>query len=76
MSAELTFKLNGQTVPAPVEWQDIQVQANFINSTPEGITQSIQPNITIDRFQFVNSAAKLIRDYIESGKNLAALFTK
>jgi len=70
LNTQLTFKLNGQNISAAVEWEDIQVEATFINeSASGGQIQSIQPNIDIERFTFVNDAAKLIRDYIQAGEN-------
>lgn len=67
MSTYLTFKLAGKEIPAPVDWQDIQVEATFINLSEAGAVQSVQPNLDIERFVFVNQAAKQIRDYITNG---------
>jgi len=68
MNANITIELNGKTLNLPVEWQDIQVEATFVNETQGGeITGSQQANITFEKFTFVNQAAKEIRDYIAAG---------
>ena len=60
-NARLRFNLNGQQVDAPIEWQDISIQADF-----EG--GEIQPIIDIAAFTFVNQEAQSIRDWIGSGR--------
>lgn len=61
-SANLRFILDGSEINAPIEWQDIEIIADFQND-------SIQANITTDTFTFVNEARAQILAYIESGKN-------
>lgn len=53
------FKINGAIVNAPLEWQDIDLQAEF--------TEKNETNITIDTFTFVNESATLINNYISGG---------
>ena len=60
-NARLRFALNNQTVNAPIEWQDISIEADF-----EG--GEIQPTIDIDAFTFVNQEAQTIRDWIAAGR--------
>jgi hypothetical protein len=60
-NARLRFNLNGQQVDAPIEWQDISIEADF-----EG--GEIQPTIDIDAFTFVNQEAQTIRDWISAGR--------
>ena len=60
-SATLTFYLNGNIVPAPVEWADIEVLASFDN-------ESIQANISIDSFTFVNDARLSVLEHINEGR--------
>ena len=60
-NAKLRFNLNGTNVKAPIEWQDISIQADFENG-------AIQPTIDIDAFTFVNQEAQTIRDWISSGR--------
>lgn len=57
---EPKFKINGQDVNAPRNWNDIEILATFDNS-------SVQANITTDKFNFVNETAQIIREYIEGG---------
>lgn len=56
----LIFKINGQEVSAPRNWQDIEVLATFDRS-------SVQANISTTEFSFVNDAARVIIDHIEGG---------
>lgn len=56
----LIFKINGQEVSAPRNWQDIEVLATFDRS-------SVQANISTTEFNFVNDAARVIIDHIEGG---------
>lgn len=61
-SAQLKFTLDSKSIDAPVEWQDISIEATFDD-------QAIQPNITSSEFTFVNAEAIQIRDYITNGLN-------
>jgi len=58
----LVFKINGQEVSAPRNWQDIEVLATFDRA-------SVQANISTTEFSFVNDAARIIIDHIEGGFN-------
>ncbi len=77
MGANLTFEIAGKKVNNPVNWKDIQIEATFINTTEEGgLVISPQANVDVERFDFVtdgsnkpNKAARIIRQYIEDGKN-------
>ena len=60
-NAELRFTLNNQVVDAPIEWQDISVQADFEDN-------AVQPKIDIEEFTFVNQEAQTIRDWIAAGR--------
>ena len=60
ISANLRFNLNNKVVDAPIEWEDIEIKADF-----EG---GVQPIIEIDSFTFVNKEAQYIRDWISAGR--------
>jgi hypothetical protein len=60
-NARLRFTLNNQIVDAPIEWQDISVQADFEDN-------AVQPKIDIEEFTFVNQEAQTIRDWISAGR--------
>ncbi len=60
-NAELRFTLNNQVVDAPIEWQDISVQADFEDN-------AVQPKIDIEEFTFVNQEAQTVRDWIAAGR--------
>ena len=60
-NARLRFTLNNSVVDAPIEWQDISIQADFENG-------GVQPTIDIDAFTFVNQEAQTIRDWISAGR--------
>jgi hypothetical protein len=61
INTNIEFTLNGQSINAPVEWRDIEISASFDQD-------SVQPNISIDSFRFVNTdkqkASKILRDWI------------
>lgn len=61
-SANLRFRLDGKEVDAPIEWEDITINASFDNG-------SIQANINTDSFTFANNEAKIIKDWI-NGNNI------
>jgi len=56
------FKINGQSRPAPVEWEDIQILATFND-------EAVQASVNSDSFTFVNNNAQLIKDWIDNGLN-------
>lgn len=60
-NSKVRFNLNNKTVDAPIEWEDIEVNANFQDG-------AIQPEIEIDTFTFVNQEAQDIRDWISAGR--------
>lgn len=53
------FKINGIQINAPLEWGDIDVQAEF--------TEKNETNISLDNFIFVNESAQIIKDHITGG---------
>jgi hypothetical protein len=61
ISANLRFNLNNKVVDAPIEWEDISIDANFEDG-------GVQPIISIDSFTFVDKEAQEIRDWISSGR--------
>ena len=58
----ITFRLNGQDIPAPRNWKDIKILATFDNDTN-------QATVTTDRWEFVNESATLVSDHFKSGRN-------
>tara|TARA_R110001592_G_scaffold13889_2_gene63190 strand:- start:574 stop:2352 length:1779 start_codon:yes stop_codon:yes gene_type:complete len=60
-NTRLRFTLNNQPVDAPIEWEDISIEADFESN-------AIQPTIDIEAFTFVNKEAQSIRDWIDSGR--------
>ena len=58
-SAILKFTINGITVDAPIEWEDISINSTF--------EDGVQPSITTSEFKFVNEGADQIRQYILDG---------
>ena len=59
-NSRLRFTMNNQVVDAPIEWEDITINASFDND-------SIQANINTDSFTFSNEEAEKIRNWIASG---------
>ena len=62
MSTQLQFELNGNLVNPPVEWRDIELSASFDQ-------ESIQANIDIESFTFVNQVKRAVDNWIASGLN-------
>lgn len=62
ISAKLDFTLNGKSINAPIEWNDIEILASFDN-------ESVQANISTDKFTFVNAARAEILNYIQEGES-------
>jgi len=60
-NTRLRFTLNNQPVDAPIEWEDISIEADFESS-------GVQPTIDIEAFTFVNKEAQSIRDWINAGR--------
>ncbi|MBN38098.1 MAG: hypothetical protein CMI29_06475 [Opitutae bacterium] len=56
----IKVSINGSTVTAPVEWEDIQILSTFDNG-------AVQANITVEELTFVLSAYDAITEYIKSG---------
>jgi len=56
------YILNGQQFNAPIDWQDVQIQASY-----EG--DNVQPSLTVDSFRFPLEAREIINKWIEDGKN-------
>lgn len=61
ISANLRFNLNNKVVDAPIEWEDISIDANFEDG-------GVQPIIDIDSFTFVDKEAQEIREWISAGR--------
>lgn len=60
MALVQSFKINGQNFNPFVNWEDAEVVASKDDS-------GTQLNITVNNVEFVNAAAKFIRDYIDGG---------
>jgi len=60
-NTRLRFTLNNQPVDAPIEWEDISIEADFESS-------GVQPTIDVEAFTFVNKEAQSIRDWINAGR--------
>ena len=56
----IKVSINGSTVTAPVEWEDIQILSTFDNG-------AVQANITVEELTFVLSAYDVITEYIDAG---------
>lgn len=61
INANLRFRLNGIEIDAPKEWQDITLEASFVDGNN-------QPTISIDAFTFADDGSRLIKEHISSGK--------
>lgn len=59
-NARLRFTLDSQVVDAPIEWEDITINASFDDD-------SVQANINTDSFTFSNEEAEYIRQWIANG---------
>ena len=60
-SGRLKFTLNNIEGDAPLEWEDIAIQADFEED-------AIEPNINSESFTFVNKQAVQIKDWIARGR--------
>tara|TARA_R110000751_G_scaffold46884_3_gene105086 strand:+ start:6944 stop:8716 length:1773 start_codon:yes stop_codon:yes gene_type:complete len=60
INSEARFLLNGVQINAPLEWQDIQIVAEY----EEG---SIQPSLAIEEFSFPLEARDLVNKWISDG---------
>lgn len=60
MSVKLNFILDGQNINSIVEWEDTEIEINFINN---------QPEISIEQFTFVDKAADILINWINAGCN-------
>lgn len=58
--------MNNVVVDAPIEWEDITINASFDDD-------SIQANINTDSFTFVNEEAQIIKNWIASGNMFRGL---
>lgn len=65
-NSRLRFSMNNQIVNAPIEWEDITVNASFDND-------SIQANINTDSFTFSNEEAQIIKNWIANGNMFRGL---
>lgn len=65
-----TFYLGGAVSKPPTNWRGLEVSATFL-STDEGtgvrVSETLQANIDIDAFTFVNEEAQKIINYRKSG---------
>lgn len=61
-NTEQQYLLNGTVYNAPEGWEDIEIEANYIND-------NIQPSLTIDEYKFPLEAKKAIVEWFESGLN-------
>jgi hypothetical protein len=59
-SATLKFYLGGSLIPAPTEWDDIEISASFKDD-------AVQANMSIDRFTFVNEARAIVKSWVADG---------
>jgi len=61
-NSEAKFLLDGQQLNAPIEWEDITIEANYEND-------SIQPSLSVEDFVFPLEARDAINKWIADGKN-------
>lgn len=59
-NSRLRFSIDSTVVDAPVEWEDIAINATFDND-------SIQANIDTDSFTFAPEQAEIIKNWISQG---------
>jgi len=59
---KISFRVNGQDIPAPSNWRDVKILSTFDNGNNSS-------SITTDRWQFVNEAATRISKLFKSGLN-------
>jgi hypothetical protein len=59
-NAEQRYLLDGQPYNAPIKWEDVVIQADYVND-------SIQPSLTIDEFEFTLEARDVIKQWIAKG---------
>ena len=60
INSEARFLLNGVQINAPLEWQDIQIVAEYE-------ADSIQPSLAIEEFSFPLEARDLVNKWISDG---------
>ena len=56
-NTESKYLLNGVATNAPLEWQDVTIEAQYPDD-------SVQPNLTITEFDFNLESRKAINDWI------------
>ena len=59
-NTESKYLLNGIETNAPLEWQDVTIEAQYPDD-------SVQPNLTITEFDFNLESRKAINDWILGG---------
>jgi len=59
-NTEIKFLLNNQQFNAPIEWEELEIEANYENG-------AVQPNLVIEEFQFPLEARQAILQWIRNG---------
>lgn len=54
------YTLNGQQFNAPIDWEDVQIEANYEND-------NVQPSLVVDEFRFPLEAREIINKWITDG---------
>lgn len=59
-NAEQKYLLDGQPYNAPIEWEDVEIVADYVDD-------SVQPSLSIDEFEFTLEARDVINKWITDG---------
>lgn len=59
-NAEQRYLLDGQPYNAPIQWEDVEIVADYIDD-------SVQPSLSIDEFEFTLEAREVIKEWIAKG---------
>ena len=60
INSEQKYSLNGVNLNAPIEWQDVTIEADYVND-------SVQPSLTIEAFTFALESRESINQWIADG---------
>ena len=60
INTEQKYLLNGVEYNAPIEWEDVEIAADYSGD-------NVQPSLTIEEFQFTLEAKQVILNWIQNG---------
>lgn len=61
-NSEQKYTLDGISRNAPIEWEDVTIEADYVND-------SVQPSLTVEDFDFTLEARDAINQWIEDGRS-------